>query len=85
MLAEDRKTYEEMMRMPRETFLLILRAIEEDIAPKNNIRGTESVSTEERLTIAMRFFATGETFVSVPRNERFPTVLWKRQLRLLSF
>ena len=42
LLAEDTKTYKEMMWMPCETFLRILRAIEEDITPKNNIGGTET-------------------------------------------
>ena len=70
LLAEDTRTYEEMMRMPRATFLAILSAIEAEITPKNKVGGTEPVSAEERLTIAIRFFATGETFVSMEKQFR---------------
>ena len=70
LLAEDTRTYEEMMRMPRATFLAIWSAIEADITPKNKVGGAEPVSAEERLTIAIRFFATGETFVSMEKQFR---------------
>ena len=44
------------MRMHRETFLMILRAIEADITPKNNIGGNEPLSAEEQLSIAIHIF-----------------------------
>ena len=65
LLAEDTRTYEELM-----TFLAILSAVEADVTPRNKAGGAEPVSAEERLTIAIRFFATGETFVPMEKQFR---------------
>ena len=64
------REYQEMMRMSHETFMQILRKIEEDITPKEIIGGTERISVPERLTVTTRFSATGETFTSLAKQFR---------------
>ena len=62
---EDSVAYRKMMRMKHEDFLIILSHIEKDITP-HQVSGSNSViSPKARLTLALRFLATGETFRSL--------------------
>ncbi|KAK3746102.1 hypothetical protein QZH41_015519, partial [Actinostola sp. cb2023] len=63
--VEDTVGFKEMMRMDRETFTTILTAIEPEIAKFQIQGGHKVISSAERLTLALRFLATGETFASL--------------------
>ena len=55
-----------MMRMKFEDFTAILREIVADITPRQVPKGGHKViSVAERLTLTLRFLATGETFRSL--------------------
>ena len=62
---EDTTAYKEMMRMSHEDFLRILGHIEPDITPHQVTGGNNVISPKSRLTLAIRFLATGETFRSL--------------------
>ena len=62
---EDTAGFKEMMRMSYEEFLGILQLIEKDITPKQIIGGTKVICAKARLTVAIRFLATGETYRSL--------------------
>ena len=62
---EDCASYKEMMRMEHEQFLEILKLIEKDIAPQQIFRGQKVISPMSRLTLTLRFLATGETYRSM--------------------
>ena len=63
--AEDTVAYKEMMRMNFETFSEILMAIEPEISKEQVIGGHKIIKPAVRLTLALRFLATGETFTSL--------------------
>ena len=62
---EDTAGYKEMMRMSHKEFLDILQLIEKDITPKQIIGGTKVICAKARLTVAIRFLATRETYRSL--------------------
>lgn len=62
---EDTAGYREMMRMTHEDFLAILSRIEPDITPRQVTGGHKVISPAERLTLTLRFLATGETYRSL--------------------
>lgn len=62
---EDTNGYKEMMRMAHEQFLKILTAIEPSVTKRQVIGGHKVISPAERLTLTLRFLATGETFRSL--------------------
>ena len=63
--AEDTVAYKEMMRMNYETFSEILMAIEPEISKEQVIGGHKIIKPAVRLTLALLFLATGETFTSL--------------------
>ena len=63
--VEDTAGYKEMMRMNYETFREILTAIEPIITKRQVVGGHKVIAPSARLTIALRFLATGETFRSL--------------------
>ena len=62
---EDTSAFKEMMRMNYEDFLQVLGYIERDITPKPINGGHEVIPPKARLTVTLRFLATGETFRSL--------------------
>ena len=62
---EDTEGFKEMMRMDFKHFNEILNLIAPDITPKKIIGGNKVISAAERLTVTLRFLATGETFQSL--------------------
>ena len=62
---EDTAAYKEMMRMCYEEFLYILNIIEKDITPTQIFGGHKVIPAKARLTVTIRFLATGETFRSL--------------------
>lgn len=62
---EDTNGYKEMMRMAHEQFLETLTAIEPSVTKRQVIGGHKVISPAERLTLTLRFLATGETFRSL--------------------
>ena len=62
---EDTKGFKEMMRMDFKHFNEILNLIAPDITPQEIIGGNKVISAAERLTVTLRFLATGKTFQSL--------------------
>eukprot|EP00112_Aurelia_sp_Birch-Aquarium-sp1_P012114 Seg2545.4 transcript_id=Seg2545.4/GoldUCD/mRNA.D3Y31 product="hypothetical protein" protein_id=Seg2545.4/GoldUCD/D3Y31 len=62
---EDCASYREMMRMKHEQFLEMLKLIEKDITPQQIVGGQKVISPMSRLTLTLRFLATGETYRSL--------------------
>ena len=62
--TEDLSGYREMMRMNYNQFLTILRVLEPHISKKQVIGGHKTIAAE-RLTLTIRFLASGETFRSL--------------------
>ena len=62
---EDTEGFKEMMRMDFKHFNEILNLIAPDITPQEIIGGNKVISAAERLTVTLRFLATGETFQSL--------------------
>ena len=63
---EDTKGYNEMMRMSYPSFEFLLTKIEKDITPMELEKGgLKPISPAERLTLTLRFLATGESFRSL--------------------
>ena len=62
---EDTTAYREMMRMNREDFEKILKAIEPDVSPRQVMGGHKVIAAAERLTLTIRFLTTGETYQSL--------------------
>ena len=60
-MIEDTAAYKEMMRMNYDDFCEILRSIEQYITPKEIFGGAKVDKAAERLTLAIRLMATGET------------------------
>ena len=66
LLVEDTMTYKELMRMSYESFKKILGFIEPHITPKDSaVIGAQLMRPAERLVLAIRFLATGETYRSL--------------------
>ena len=62
---EDIASFKEMLRMDCDTFLNLLAATEPFISPQENYHGVSTTKANERLTLTLRFLATGETFISL--------------------
>ena len=62
---EDTKGFKEMMRMDFKHFNEILNLIASDITPQEIKGGNKVISAAERLTVTLRFLATGKTFQSL--------------------
>ena len=63
--AEDTEAYKETMRMNYETFCEILTVIAPEVFKQQIIGGHKTIKPAVRLTLAIRFLATGETFTSL--------------------
>ncbi len=61
---KDSASYKEMMRMEHTQFLEI-KLIERHITPQQILGGNRVISPMSRLTLALRFLATGETYRSL--------------------
>ena len=73
LMIEDTAAYKEMTRMNYDDFCEIIRSIEQYITPKEIFGGAKVVKAAERLTLAIRFMATGETFSSLSFQFRIST------------
>ena len=62
---EDMPTDKEMMRMEYAQVLETLSLIEKDITPQKIVGGNEIICPVARLTLALRFHATRETYRSL--------------------
>lgn len=62
---EDTETFKRMMRMSHQTFTKLLNLVEEDITPNERPSGTRPIPAAERLTILIRYLATGMTFADL--------------------
>ena len=60
---EDTASYKEMMRVEHAQFLEILNMIEKDITPQQILGGHKVISPMSRLTLTLRFLATGKFVV----------------------
>ena len=67
---EDTAGFREMLRMSYEDFKMILSQIEEYITPHQVNGGNKVISAPERLVLALRFLATGESFKSLQISSR---------------
>ena len=66
LLVEDTRTYKEMMRMSYKSYRKILGFIEPRITSKDSVViGGQIIIPAERLVLAIRFLATGETYCSL--------------------
>ena len=77
---EDTASFKEMLRMDYDTFLTLLAAIEPFISAQESYHGVPTIKANERLTVTLRFLATGETFRSLDfsfeyRVQLFPILL----------
>ena len=59
---EDTASFKKMLRMDYGTFLNLLAAIEPFISPQENYYELPTIKANKRLTLTLRFLATGETF-----------------------
>ena len=64
-IAEDTQTYREMMQMTYPDFLALLGVIEPYIAPRQIVGGNKVITAAERLTLTIRYLATGESYRSL--------------------
>ena len=62
---EDTGTFKRIMRMNVQTFKKLLDLVEKDITPTERSSGTRPVPPAERLTILIRYLATGMTFSDI--------------------
>ena len=62
---EDTQSYKAMLRMDHEQFIEILLKIEPLLTKKQVQGGHKVISAAERLTLTLRFLATGESFRSL--------------------
>ena len=65
LMIEDTASYKEMMRMTYEDVLVSLKLIDKDITPKQISGGNPIIAPKARLTLTIRFLATGETYRSL--------------------
>ena len=59
---EDTKGFNEILRLDFKHFNEILNLIAPDIMSQEIIGGYKEISAAERLSVTLRFLATGETF-----------------------
>ena len=62
---EDTAEYKEMLRMCHHDLLKVLEFVEADITPHQVMGGHKVISAAERITLTLRFLATGETYKSL--------------------
>ena len=62
---EDTASFKEILRMDYDIFLNLLAAIEPFISSQESYHGVPTIKANERLTLTLRFLATGETFISL--------------------
>ena len=65
LIIEDRLSFKEMFRMSVEDFEAVLSQIHDLIAPQEFQGGPRPISSDERLALAIRYMATGESFHSL--------------------
>ena len=65
LIAEDTQTYREMMRMTYSDFLGLVGVIEPYITPRQVVGGNKIITAAERLTLTIRYLATGESYRSL--------------------
>ena len=62
---EDTASLKEMLQMDYDTLLNLLEVMEPFISPHESYHGVPTSKVNERLTLTLRFLATGETFRSL--------------------
>ena len=62
---EDCAGYKEMLRMDHEQVVEICSLIDKEITPLETLFGHKAISSMARLTLTLRFLATGETYRSL--------------------
>ncbi|XP_046406228.1 protein ANTAGONIST OF LIKE HETEROCHROMATIN PROTEIN 1-like [Ischnura elegans] len=67
--SEDRDAFKNFLRMTEEQFFEILSMVRDDIQ-KQDTGMRESMSPEKRLSLTLRFLATGETYRSMIYSTR---------------
>ena len=65
LIIEDRLSFKEMFRMSVGDFVAVLSQIHDLIAPQEFQGGPRPISSDERLALAIRYMATGESFHSL--------------------
>ena len=65
LIIEDRLYFKEMFRMSGEDFEAVLSQIHDLIAPQEFQGGPRPISSDERLVLAIRYMAIGESFHSL--------------------
>ena len=65
---EDTQGLSDMFRMNYSTFQEVLMYIEHEITPNEVMGGHRVISPGERLTLTLRFLATGETLLLDPTS-----------------
>ncbi|XP_030749371.1 protein ALP1-like [Sitophilus oryzae] len=68
-LKEDEKKFFQYFRMSHNKFLELLDILEPDLSFQNS-SFRRAISKEERLAVALRFFATGDTFRTIAFSYR---------------
>ena len=68
---EDTSAYREMLRMSHEDFLTIFSFIKREISHHQVAGGNAVIEPKARLTLTLRFLATGETFAPWNFNLRY--------------
>lgn len=70
---ENTLSYREIMRMSHQDFNYIFSVIEQDITPHQILGGHKAMNSKARLTLAIRFIATEESFRSLKFQFRMST------------
>ncbi|GLV46222.1 hypothetical protein CBL_09983 [Carabus blaptoides fortunei] len=66
---EDKTSFKSFLRMNEDCFMLLLSKVEHKIR-REDTKFRESVKPRDRLSITLRFLATGESFQSTPQSLR---------------
>ena len=74
LIVEDRYAFKEMFRMSVEDFETVLKHIDDHISPQEIQGGHRPVLSDERLALALRFLANGESFQSLSFQFRISRV-----------
>ena len=77
LIIEDRLSFKEMFRMSVEDFEAVLSQIHDLIAPQEFQGGPRPISSDERLVLAIRYVATGESFHSLSFQFRISRKLFR--------
>ena len=64
-MVEDPCSFKQMFRMSVTDFKIVLQYIADLITPQKIQRGQRPIPPDERLALALRFLATGESFHSL--------------------